>query len=318
LKGTQDAFVAKFGPTGALIYSTYLGGSGSDETGDSIAVDSSGQAYVAGSTDSSDFPVARAFQSVRPAAGPSIFVTKLAASGSALSYSTYLGAPEDGSAGFRDMRAFGIAVDGAGNAYVGGYTSRVVFWPQVDAFMTNLSSSIRVKPFVAKIQELASATLTFSTLFGIRGDVEQLALAIAVDANANIYVAGRAKNPFPTTPGAPRALIGLNEFRQPGESGFAFKITPGRFTTKLLSSNPNPTSAGPVTLSAFVTNVAPGGTVTFNSDGNPLATVPVSGGGATLTVTLPAGVHQLDAVYSGDGRTSRPLFLPVGQAAICN
>jgi len=322
LRGTQDAFVTKFSSTGALVYSTYLGGSDSafgGETGESIAVDSSGQAYVAGSTPSNDFPVIRAFMPVRPAAGMSAFVTKLAASGSALSYSTFLGAPDDGSDGFPDMGIGGIALDGAGNAYIAGSTNRVVFWPNVDAFMTS-SSSVSSHPFVAKIQELDSSMLTFSTLFGAPGNfasgTSQIANNVAVDLNANIYVVGSAnessittaQRPFPTTPGALRT----------GGGGFVFKITPGRFTTKLLSSNPNPTSAGAVTLSAFVTNVAPGGTVTFNSDGNPLATVPVSGGGATLTVTLPAGVHQLDAVYSGDGRTSRPLFLPVKQAAVCN
>src|SRR5207247_7975893 len=113
-----DAFVTKVSATGALGYSTYLGGSGND-FGASIAVDGSGNAYVTGGTGSSNFPTANAFQSTLRNA-LNAFVTKLNASGSALVYSSYLG----GSGG--DI-GNGIAVDSTGNAYVVGTTNSTDF-----------------------------------------------------------------------------------------------------------------------------------------------------------------------------------------------
>jgi hypothetical protein len=90
--GNGDAFVTKFNPAGnALIYSTYLGGSNTD-VAYAIALDTAGDAYVAGYTQSTNFPVDNAFQGTLGGAGATnAFVTKLTASGSALSYSTYLG-----------------------------------------------------------------------------------------------------------------------------------------------------------------------------------------------------------------------------------
>ena len=86
-----DAFVTKLNAAGsALVYSTYLGGSGDDD-GNGIAVDSSGNAYVTGYTDSTNFPTANAFQAAFGGGSGDAFVTKLNAAGSALVYSTYLG-----------------------------------------------------------------------------------------------------------------------------------------------------------------------------------------------------------------------------------
>ena len=110
--GDEDAFVTKLNASGsALVYSTYLGGSGADG-GSGIAVDSSGNAYVIGATYSTNFPTMNPLQ---PAYGgdEDAFVTKLNASGSALVYSTYLGGSGP------DVRR-GIAVDSSGNAYVTG------------------------------------------------------------------------------------------------------------------------------------------------------------------------------------------------------
>ena len=126
----SDVFVAKFDATGALVYSTYLGGSDS-EGASSIAVDSSGSAYVTGMAKSTDFPTANP---LLPALGrgsndddPDAFVTKLNADGSALVYSTYLGG------GHRD-EGFGIAVDASGNAYITGFTRSTDFPTTPGAF----------------------------------------------------------------------------------------------------------------------------------------------------------------------------------------
>ena len=117
--GNGDAFVSKLNGGGsALVYSTYLGGSG-DDSGNGIAVDSSGNAYVTGGTFSTDFlTTAGALQATlgvlcNSCGGVNAFVSKLNGSGSALVYSTYLG----GSGGDSGN---GIAVDSSSNAYVIG------------------------------------------------------------------------------------------------------------------------------------------------------------------------------------------------------
>ncbi|HEY2932359.1 MAG TPA: SBBP repeat-containing protein, partial [Acidobacteriota bacterium] len=110
-----DAFVAKLNPIGsALVYSTYLGGSGNDAGAD-IAVDAQGFAYVAGSTASTDFPTARALQQ-RSGGNADAFLIKLNASGASLEYATHIG-------GSGDDVGNSVAVDSAGNAYVAGGTS---------------------------------------------------------------------------------------------------------------------------------------------------------------------------------------------------
>ncbi len=126
LSGPADAFVTKLGPGGAVVYSTCLGGTGG-ETGRGIAVDSAGNTYVIGSTNSSDFPTTpAAFQPIFGGGGD-VFVTKLNPSGSALAYSTYLGGSDFES-------GFGVAVDTAGNAYVTGRTSSSNFPTTAGAF----------------------------------------------------------------------------------------------------------------------------------------------------------------------------------------
>ena len=92
--GGFDAFATKLSPTGNLVFSTYLGGSG-DDFGNGIAVDSSGAAYVVGETASSDFPTLKPYQATPGGGSGDVFVTKLDGSGSSLVYSTFgCGAPD--------------------------------------------------------------------------------------------------------------------------------------------------------------------------------------------------------------------------------
>jgi hypothetical protein len=119
LGGTQDAFVAKFNAAGsALVYSTFIGGSAHEE-GDSIAVDTSGSAYLSGYTESSNFPTVDPLQGVYGGGGDA-FIVKVNAAGSALTYSTYLG-------GTGSEAAHAVAVDNAGNAYLTGLTASAAF-----------------------------------------------------------------------------------------------------------------------------------------------------------------------------------------------
>ena len=118
--GLADVFVTKLNPSGsALVYSTYLGGSG-DDYGDGIAVDSSGSAYITGYTSSTNFPTANPIQGTHAGGYYDAFVTKLNPAGSALVYSTYLG-------GSSDDVGWNIAVDSSGSAYITGHTDPPTF-----------------------------------------------------------------------------------------------------------------------------------------------------------------------------------------------
>ena len=145
--GFLDVFVAKLNSTGsALIYSTYIGGSGNLVNGDlarAIAIDSAGNAYVAGETTSADFPTANPFQLFR-GGGCDAFVLKLNSAGSGLIYSTYLG-------GSGQERGMGIALDRAGNAHVTGLTDSLNFHVY-NAFQPQHGGS-QFDAFVAKIAD---------------------------------------------------------------------------------------------------------------------------------------------------------------------
>ena len=135
VSGGMTAFVTKLNTAGAgLIYSTYLGGTGGD-SGEAIAVDSKGNAYVTGLTNSVNFPTLNPFQSTYSGgSAPDAFVTKLNTNGTLL-YSTYLG-PTDG-----NVIGYGIAVDSKGNAYVTGSTRSANFPTTTGAFQTTYGGS---------------------------------------------------------------------------------------------------------------------------------------------------------------------------------
>ena len=198
--GELDAFVTKLDATGSgLVYSTYLGGS-VDDIGYRIAVDGVGSAYVTGETHSTDFPTtAGAFQTTDPAANAfDAFVTKLDATGSGLVYSTYLG----GSDGLSSGR--GIAVDGAGSAYVTGYTASTDFPTTLGAAQTTLAG-FAGDAFVTKL-EAAGSGLVYSTYLG--GSQSDVSFGIAVDAAGSAHVTGDTNSTdFPTTAGAAQPTL---------------------------------------------------------------------------------------------------------------
>ena len=212
----RDVFVTKIDTKvsgdASLVYSTYLGGSGVDE-GNGIAVDGSGNAYVTGYTDSTDFPTTLATRYQADQATRDVFVTKLdtTASGDAsLVYSTYLGGNST------DM-GYGIAVGGSGNAYVTGYTDSTDF-PTTPATRYQADQTTR-DVFVTRIDTTKSgdASLVYSTYLG--GDSTDMGYGIAVDGSGNAYVTGQTFSTlFPT----------LNQYQaDPGDvtyDGFVTKI----------------------------------------------------------------------------------------------
>ena len=174
LKGFADAFIAKFGPTGdALVYSTYLGGR-LGEQAFTVALDSSGSAYVGGATGSPDFPKVNAYQQ-RLKGTQNGFVTKIDPTGTALLYSTYIGAGYD--------YVYGIAVDSSANAYVVGQTWSEKF-PVKDPVQGYGGDR---DGFVSKLNT-SGDTLVYSTTLG--GSSIEAAWAIAIDVSGTAYVAG--------------------------------------------------------------------------------------------------------------------------------
>jgi len=200
--GTSDAFVAKFAPDGALLWSTYLGGC-CDDWATGVAVDSAGNVLVTGWTRSANFPLLHPFQGTlnngASAARFDAFVAKLDPTGTKLLYSTFLGS--DG-----DDGASGIAVDAAGNAYITG--------------MVNSSASftgIKVLPdvggiFVAKLDPQGALVYAFLHPYGS-------AAGIAVDAAGSAYVAGTVYSAAP-------ANSATQTFGVPGDAqAMVFKVS---------------------------------------------------------------------------------------------
>jgi hypothetical protein len=192
--GFYDAFVAKLDRTGsALVYATFLGGSGSYDFAKDLVVDGMGYAYVIGTTDSTDFPTTSGAFDTTFNGGPGgdVFVAKLNPSGSALVYASYLGS--NGS-----DYANAIAIDDLNNAYLLGETFSSSFPTTPGAFDTSHNGSLDV--FVAKLNPAGSA-LAYSTFLGGSGGDEGGGLA--VDRTGNAFLTGYTfSSNFPATPGA--------------------------------------------------------------------------------------------------------------------
>ncbi len=199
LKGTVNAYVSELNAAGsALIYSTYLGGSGIDHA-NGIALDSGGNAYICGFTSSTDFPVTSAAFQTQFGGKYDAFVAELAPGGASLIYATYLG-------GNADDEANALTVDNAGAAYVTGYTLSTNFPVTIGAYQTTATYGKNV--FVTKLSA-GGASLDYSTFIGGTGN--DIGNAIAVDAQGYAYVAGQTDSPnFPVTPGAMQSTLGGN------------------------------------------------------------------------------------------------------------
>ena len=210
--GTYDVFVTKLSPAGAVLFSTYLGGGGSDE-GQTIAVDPAGNIYVGGVTTSTNFPTMNPYQASNNGgyAGEDGFITKMNGTGDTLLYSTYLGGKPNanGTAGNDEIAS--LAVDGTGNVYVAGRTSSPTFPSSAGAAQPvcgGCPQQFPVDAFIAKLNATGSA-LVYATYLG--GSSDEEALGIAVDSSGNAYVHGATESlDFPT----------VNPFQATNRGGF--------------------------------------------------------------------------------------------------
>jgi len=280
-----------------LTYATYLGGSHSED-GAAITADNSGNAYVTGTTTSTDFPTTPG--ALQPASDPATngisFVTKLNAAGTSLVYSTYLG-------GNNDTATHGIVVDSSGAAFVCGDTSSTNFPVTVGAYQTHTAALTTA--FVIQLNPTGDS-LTYSTLLG--GDGGGYAEAFAVDGSGSAYVTGFTRSAaFPVTPGAFQTT-----HQGTGFNAFVLKLNPSgtalTYSTLLggsadtwayaiaLDSGGNAYAVGQTAATDFP--VTPGAFQTSNTAGTP-----GSGGRAAFVTKLNAtGSSLLYSTYlTGQG-----------------
>jgi uncharacterized protein (TIGR03437 family) len=233
-KGSRVRFeVPQYDPAYPLVidpvlsYASFLGGSGLDAAY-GVAIDPQGNIYVAGTTQSADFPTTPSALAgtYQPGDLPGdIFVLKMNSSGSSLFYATYLG-------GKRQDIANSIAVDSAGSAYLAGFTLSSDFPLTPGVFQTASANSgaadVKGDAFLLKLNQQGSA-LVYSTFLG--GNDQDVATAVAVDALGNAFVAGRtASKNFPTTSSS------FQSASCPGLwKGFVTKVNPTA-TVKLYST----------------------------------------------------------------------------------
>jgi beta-propeller repeat-containing protein len=290
--GGEDAFVTKLSPDGSsLVYSTFLGGTSSD-VGKGIAVDASGNAYVGGVTFSSDFPTTAAAFDVSSNGGYDAFVTELNADGSALSYSTYLGG-----AGYDEVK--GIAIDGADNAYVTGYTGSADFATSAGALDPALTGLYDA--FVTKLNATGSA-LSYSTYLG--GSFFDQGNAIAVDGAGSAYVTGSGTSTdFPTTAGA------FDTSSNGGSDAFATKLDSAgaalTYSTYLggsLDDQGNGIAvdgAGSAYVIGYTASVGPGTGTPFPTTSGAFDTIYNGGGDGFVTKLNTAGAALTYSTFLG-------------------
>jgi hypothetical protein len=227
--GTNTGFVTEMNSTGTkLVYSTYLGGSGTGGTvpgdsGQGIAINAAGDAYVTGYTYSKDFPVTSGvYQTTNKAfsgGGSNAFVTELNPTGTALAFSTFLGGSNNADNPL-DV-AYGIALDSEGNVYVAGGTGATDFPVTTGAFQTtNKGASDFANGFVTKFNPTGTK-LVYSTYLGGTGQTGcggERVEALALDSQGDTYLTGyTCSSNFPITSNAYQTTNKLRDCVQPGE-----------------------------------------------------------------------------------------------------
>ncbi|MFZ1289007.1 MAG: SBBP repeat-containing protein, partial [Melioribacteraceae bacterium] len=180
----------KLNPDGSsIVYSTFLGGSSLD-IGYSIIIDNENNAYIAGYTSSSNFPITNSAYQKYNIGNLDLFITKLNSTGNHLIYSTYIG-------GSSADYCFAVTIDSVKNAYITGYTSSSDFPTTIGAYQTDY---LNWDAFVTKLNPDGSSIVYSTFLGGISTDISN---SISLDTSNNVYITGYTfSSDFPTTIGA--------------------------------------------------------------------------------------------------------------------
>jgi hypothetical protein len=287
----QQGFVTKISSGGnQLVYSSYLGGANNVNAGNAIAVDRSGDAWVAGSTEATDFPAtSSSFQDIL-SGGTDGFVSMVNPSGSQLVFSSYIG-------GGNTDNLLAIAVDSAGNAYVAGYSYSINF-PLVNAYQAALPEAGARTSVVAKINPNATSPLVYSTFLGGSNAGGFLA-SIAVDAKGNIYVAGRTEaTNFPVTANALQtgAVLG--------------SVGSGNIGATVAELNPAAQGPAQLVYSSYLSGGSFDEAYAIGLDSSGRIVV----GGNTQSPNFPTTPNAFQTVYSGDvtnGSSTNKAFLSI-------
>ena len=291
-----------------------------------MALDGSGAAYIVGETYYSNFPVRNAFQPRKSGSNlvnsslGNAFVAKVLAEGDAIAYSSFLGGEicslcqsVFGLPQYKADHGQGIAVDASGHAYITGMARSYTF-PLLNSLIPNQGSDtvLQSSAFLSKVS-MAGNSVMYTTLTATAmSDV----FSVAVDTASNAYGAGTrtggtdliSPGSFKTTP--PSAIEG---------SALAYKLSSTSPTMALTSSTNPAVAQTPITLQATISDSTLTGSVIFLDGNSILGTAPISGGVATLSVAMLAGVHRLTAVYRTGTTTSDTamLYQVVNPALMC-
>jgi Abnormal spindle-like microcephaly-assoc'd, ASPM-SPD-2-Hydin/Beta-propeller repeat len=333
-----DVFITKLNPTGtALIYSTFLGGSNYDQPF-SIAVDSNGNAVIAGLTMSADFPVKNAVS-----AGPATngtqygFITSLSADGSVLNYSSILGGAKGETPGGTTLAA-AVAVDANGNAYIAGTTDSPAF--PVTPGALNLVAPAYPNNVLFACKFSPTGSLGYSALFGDaspqNGGAGLIGVTgIAVDTNGSAYITGASGTLLPTTSGAYQTTIpGTAPYAAPfvtklsadgsafvystfigisgQSSGIVVKQSSGEAFLTGIAPNNFPTTSNAYLKST--TSASPAFFTELSADGSSLLyssffTPDVTGGLSSITSTTGIALDSANNIWLVGGTTSSQFLL---------
>ncbi len=308
--GDEDAFVGKVSSDGStLLYATYLGGTNQDY-GSGIAVDTFGDAYVTGSTDSPDFPVTPlVFDTLCGSDGKcgasynvngdivfNGFVTELNPAGSSLAYSSFIG-------GYQETEGNAIAIDSAHDAYITGEIGPPILCVQncpayyfvVDGGFQGANGGAG-DAFVLKVDATASDAL-YSSYLG--GADEDIGFGIAADASENAYVTGLTYSSQSETPPFPITGNALQSTYGGGGDAFLVKV------------NTNTTGSASLLYSSYIGGNAldQGSGIVVDSSNNAYITGTTTSTAATLGFKVPAGVYQADCALDTLGQCEGDAFI---------
>jgi uncharacterized protein (TIGR03437 family) len=300
MRGTSDAFVAKINPVGnTLEFSTWFGGT-LNEMGAAIALDGAGNLYLTDSTNSTDFPISDAFQNqFGGGAGTDAFVARLAPSGSALVYSSYLG-------GGGDDLARGIAVDAAGNAYITGTTQASNF-PLAIPLQQNLRGDRDV--FISKIGVRRAAAVSAASYSRDAVAPDSIVAIFGTDLSQTTEAA--TTQPLPVSLGGASVSIESNSTTRPAQFFFA---SPNQINLLVPAGLPTGDATFSITSGAGPSTKVSIASVRLETVAPGLFTANASGQGVAAAVALRVkadGSQVYEAIARFDAAANRFVSVPI-------